>query len=213
MTLGAGVQWYEAYAAAEAQGRVLVGGLSEGGSVGAAGGWIMGGGHSAFSSTFGLGMSPQITRHQEITHRPTGVDNVLEFTVVTANGDNLTVNSYENPDLFWALRGGGGGTYAVVTSVTYLTHDLFSLSVVFFSANFTTPSISQTVTSEWVKIHPSLADQQWGGYSFLSPEGLQFFYGVPNVSLADANLTINPFVASARSQIPDLEVEIGRAHV
>ena len=60
MTLGAGVQWYEAYAAAEAHGRVLVGGLSDGGSVGAAGGWIMGGGHSAFSPTFGLGMSFRI---------------------------------------------------------------------------------------------------------------------------------------------------------
>ena len=136
------------------------------------------------------------------------MDNVLEFTVVTASGDNLTVNSYENPDLFWALRGGGGGTYAVVTSVTYLTHDLFSLSMVSFSANFTTPTIAQTVTSKWVKIHPSLADQQWGGYSVLSPEGLRFFYVAPNVSLADANLTFNPFIASARSQIPDLEVEI-----
>ena len=133
------------------------------------------------------------------------MDNVLEFTVVTASGDNLTANSYENPDLFWALRGGGGGTYAVVTSVTYLTHDLFPLSMVYFSANFTTPTVAQTVTSEWVKIHPSLADQQWGGYSFLSSEGLQFFYVAPNVSLADANLTINPFVTSARNQIPDLE--------
>ena len=136
------------------------------------------------------------------------MDNVLEFTVVTASGDNLTVNAYENPDLFWALRGGGGGTYAVVTSVTYLTHNLCSLSMVSFSANFTTPTIAQTVTSEWVKIHPSLADQQWGGSALLSPEGLQFSYVAPNVSLADANLTINPFVASARNQIPDLEAQI-----
>ena len=135
------------------------------------------------------------------------MDNVLEFTVVTSSGDNLVVNSCQNPDLFWALRGGGGGTYAVVTSVTYLTHDLFPLSLVAFSANFTTPTIAQTVTSEWVKIHPSLADQQWGGYSFLSPEGLQFFYVAPNVSLTDANLTINPFITSARSQIPDLAAQ------
>ena len=89
-----------------------------------------------------------------------------------------------------------------------ISHDPFSLSVVSFSANFTTPTIAQTVTSEWAKIHPSLADQHWGSPSFLSPEGLQFFYVAPNVALADANLTINPFVTSARSRIPDLEVEI-----
>ena len=55
ITLGAGVQWYEAYDAVDKQGRFMVGGLSPGGSVGAAGGWIMGGGHSAFSASHGLG--------------------------------------------------------------------------------------------------------------------------------------------------------------
>jgi FAD/FMN-containing dehydrogenase len=55
MTLGAGVQWHEAYDAVQAQGRVLVGGLSAGGSVGAAGGWLLGGGHSALSPYYGLG--------------------------------------------------------------------------------------------------------------------------------------------------------------
>lgn len=55
MTLGAGVQWHEAYDAVQAQGRVLVGGLSAGGSVGAAGGWAMGGGHSTIAPAYGLG--------------------------------------------------------------------------------------------------------------------------------------------------------------
>ena len=55
ITLGAGVQWYEAYDAVDKQGRFMVGGLSMGGSVGAAGGWIMGAGHSAFSASHGLG--------------------------------------------------------------------------------------------------------------------------------------------------------------
>lgn len=56
MTVSAGVQWHEAYDAAESYGRFVVGGLSAGGSVGAAGGWVMGGGHSAFSAKYGLGM-------------------------------------------------------------------------------------------------------------------------------------------------------------
>ena len=49
------MQWHEAYDAVQAQGRVLVGGASAGGSVGAAGGWLLGGGHSSISPMYGLG--------------------------------------------------------------------------------------------------------------------------------------------------------------
>lgn len=55
VTLGAGVQWHEAYAAVNAHGRLMVGGISAGGSVGAAGGWLSGGGHSLLSPSYGLG--------------------------------------------------------------------------------------------------------------------------------------------------------------
>jgi hypothetical protein len=58
LTVGAGVQWYDAYSAAQAQGRVIVGGISAGGSVGAAGGWVLGGGHSILSPKYGLGTTP-----------------------------------------------------------------------------------------------------------------------------------------------------------
>ncbi|EIW73783.1 hypothetical protein CONPUDRAFT_160716 [Coniophora puteana RWD-64-598 SS2] len=95
-TLGAGVQWSEAYTAAEAREHLLLGGISYGGSVGAAGGWFQGGGHSALSPVYGL-----------------GVDNVVQMTVVTSAGDRLMVNAYQHADLFWALRGGGGSTYGI----------------------------------------------------------------------------------------------------
>ena len=55
-TLGAGVQWFEAYEAAKQHKVVLVGGISPRGSVGAAGGWLQGGGHSLMSPNYGLGM-------------------------------------------------------------------------------------------------------------------------------------------------------------
>jgi len=55
-TFGAGVQWFEAYEAAKQRKRVIVGGISARGSVGAAGGWLQGGGHSALSPSYGLGM-------------------------------------------------------------------------------------------------------------------------------------------------------------
>jgi FAD/FMN-containing dehydrogenase len=97
----------------------IVGGISLGTSVGAAGGWVMGGGHSVFSPKFGLGTSPSFSFIPHILTFDPGVDNVLQFTIVLADGSLITTNSFQYPDLFWALR---GSTYGVVTSTTYQTH-------------------------------------------------------------------------------------------
>ncbi|KAG8717143.1 hypothetical protein FRC08_008133 [Ceratobasidium sp. 394] len=70
-------------------------------TVGAAGGWIMGGGHSILSNTCGL-----------------GVDRVLQFRIVIPDGWFLVANTCQNTDIFLALRGGGGGTFGVVIEVT-----------------------------------------------------------------------------------------------
>lgn len=51
-----------------------------------------------------------------------GADNVLSFEAVTAEGEYVTANADENPDLYWALKGGGPGTFAVVTAVTVKTY-------------------------------------------------------------------------------------------
>jgi FAD/FMN-containing dehydrogenase len=50
-------------------------------------------------------------------------DNVVSFEVVTADAEVLTVSADEHPDLFWALRG-GGGNFGVVTSFEYRAHPL-----------------------------------------------------------------------------------------
>ncbi|KAF8621270.1 hypothetical protein AX15_007930 [Amanita polypyramis BW_CC] len=178
ITLGAGVQWHEAYDAAQSNGRIIAGGVSTGGTVGATGGWIQGGGHSALSSTYGL-----------------GVDNALQFTVVLASGKYVTVNEYQYSDLFWAIRGGGGGTFGVLVSATYQTHDILPVSGAFVLANFSTPQIAQDVITEYVSLHPNLSEVGWGGYSFYTQTGLQMLYIGTNVSLADANSTLSPFFA------------------
>lgn len=97
--MGAGVQSYELYEAADTYGVTVVAG--EGETVGVAGGYIQGGGHSPLSSVYGLAS-----------------DHVLAYQVVTADGAFLTCSDDEHADLFWALRGGGGSTFGVVTSVT-----------------------------------------------------------------------------------------------
>jgi FAD/FMN-containing dehydrogenase len=44
--------------------------------------------------------------------------------IVTSDGVVRIANACTNPDLFWALKGGGGGTFGVVTRVTLRTHEL-----------------------------------------------------------------------------------------
>jgi FAD/FMN-containing dehydrogenase len=62
------------------------------------GGHIQGGGYSPHSSTYGL-----------------APDQVLQVNSVTTQGDILVANDTAHQDLFWAVRGGGGGSYGVVT--------------------------------------------------------------------------------------------------
>ncbi|KAJ2994638.1 hypothetical protein NUW58_g1502 [Xylaria curta] len=101
--IGAGVQAFEAYGAAYERGFRLTGGYCP--TVGLAGGWVSGGGTGALASLYGL-----------------GADNTLEFEVVTTEGKQLVTSPTKNSDLFWALNGGGGGTYAVVISQTIKLH-------------------------------------------------------------------------------------------
>lgn len=97
--LGSGVVAGEAYEAAHDAGYRVVGGLCA--SVALAGGYTQGGGHSLLSTAYGM-----------------GADQVLEWEVVTADGRHLVATPEENSDLHWALGGGGGGTFAVVLSMT-----------------------------------------------------------------------------------------------
>jgi FAD/FMN-containing dehydrogenase len=76
------------------------------------------------------------------THDDPGVDNVLQFTIVLDDGSLATTNSFQFPNLFWALRGGGGGTYEVITSTTYQTHPIIPFTLAYLISNFTSPAIA-----------------------------------------------------------------------
>ena len=72
------------------------------------------------SSTVGIG---GISTGGGITaiQRTAGVisDNILAATIVDANGEILHVSENENPNLLWAIRGGGGGNFGIITSYTF----------------------------------------------------------------------------------------------
>lgn len=101
--MGAGVQFAQVYHEASRRRLRVAGGLCS--SVGIAGGYVQGGGHGPLSSTYGL-----------------AADNVLEYEVVTTEGQLLVASRQEHSDLYWALSGGGGRNYGVVLSMTSKAH-------------------------------------------------------------------------------------------
>ena len=105
VTIDAGAMWIDAYDAVTTKaGRYVQGGGCT--TVGVAG-LIQSGGFGSFSKGFG-----------------TAAAGLLEAEIVTADGVVRTANSCSEPELFWALKGGGGGSWGVVTQVTLRTHNL-----------------------------------------------------------------------------------------
>lgn len=100
------------------------------------GGYIQGGGHSPMSSMYG-----------------TASDQALSFEIVTPDGRFVTADESHNTDLFWALRGGGGGTFGVVTSVTVKAYPKMPVSFVTFSisnsGNVTTEAFWSAIKAYW----------------------------------------------------------------
>ncbi|KAI0846380.1 FAD-binding domain-containing protein [Daldinia vernicosa] len=124
--VGAGIESWEMFAYMSRYNMTAL--VAGGYTVGAYGGWMAGGGHSALTSKYGL-----------------GADQALSIQVVTADGRFVTADPHQNTDLFYALRGGGGSTYGVVTSVIIKVHPptkVLASSIAFFAdgSNISGPS-------------------------------------------------------------------------
>ena len=125
--MGAGVQTEEVYRYAHTLfGLVVVGAFSP--TVGIVGGYTQGGGHGPLASRFGL-----------------AADQALEWEVVTASGDHVIASRSQNSDLYWALSGGGGGTYAAVVSLTVKAYPELKTS----AANLTFSKSESTHDGFW----------------------------------------------------------------
>ncbi|KAI5798912.1 FAD binding domain-containing protein [Geopyxis carbonaria] len=172
--VGAGVRVTDAYHAAAAVGRVMVGGEQP--TVGLAGGFTAGGGHSPLSSKYGM-----------------AADQVLELQVVTADGVLRTVSQRENADLYWAMRGGGGGVFGVVVSMVVKTHpDTPVATMPLTFASNDTDAYWQGVRA-FMELSPKLTER--GIYTFSAILASSFSTQpifAPDVSVAELHKLLKP---------------------
>ncbi|KAL6704005.1 hypothetical protein ACN47E_008856 [Coniothyrium glycines] len=182
VTVGAGIQGRELYRQAFAQSPkvVVVGGECP--TVGWAGGYIQGGGHGPLSGIYGM-----------------GADNVLGFDAITAEGKYVTANAKENPDLYWALKGGGPSSFAVVVSITVKTFPEVPTAGTIVNINSTHTNDTAVFTKAF-KIFHNLANHYSDNGMFVyfeqgpGPSRLHIapFVG-PNMNEAKLNQVLKPF--------------------
>ncbi|KAF9045971.1 FAD-binding domain-containing protein [Hymenopellis radicata] len=181
--VGAGVTFESLYAFANKNNVTVVGAYHQ--TVGPSGGWVMGGGHSVLSPVYGL-----------------GVDRVLQFKVVTPDGVYRTANAYENSDLFWALRGGGGSTFGVVLESTMLAEPAMKLQVVSISFNGTSETAPEFLKLI-VEHSYRWGTEGWGGH--MTPSGI--INVTPLLTLEEATKSVQPITDYALAHNGTVVVE------
>ncbi|CCT63359.1 related to isoamyl alcohol oxidase [Fusarium fujikuroi] len=148
LTINGGYSWRDIYPAAQKQGLIVIGGLDRGPC--STGGWTQGGGHSPGTHYFGI-----------------GADQVLSARVVLASGKIVVASPCENEDLFFAIRGGGGGTFGVVTEITVKTYPTKALStinlIVGSKGDETVPKFLDAVATIY-SLLPGLSKKGFAGY-------------------------------------------------
>jgi FAD/FMN-containing dehydrogenase len=153
VTVGAGTIGMQAYQAVTTKaGKYVQGGGCT--TVGLAG-LVQGGGFGSYSKHYG-----------------SAAGNLLEAEVVTADGQIRIANACTNPDLFWALKGGGGGSFGVVSKMTLRMHDLPEF---FGAANFKVKAASddsyRRLLREFVSFYNDrLFNDHWGEQAEVKPD-------------------------------------------
>jgi hypothetical protein len=135
--IGAGTKLIDVYTGLAARGRCLPAGSCP--TVGISG-LTLGGGLGVLARKYGL-----------------TCDSLVSAEVVTADGSLVTASADDEPDLFWALRGGGGGNFGIVTSFTFDTPEAPELTV--FSLRFD-PGAADVVGA-WQSWIADLPPEMW----------------------------------------------------
>jgi hypothetical protein len=155
VTIGAGTIGMQAYDAVTTQGGKYVQG--GGCTTVCLGGLVQSGGFGSFSKRYG-----------------TAAGSLLEAEVVTADGKIRIANACTNPDLFWALKGGGGGNFGVVSRMTLRVHDLpESFAVANFRIKAASDDAYRRLIREFVSFYrENLFNDLWGEQARMRPDNL-----------------------------------------
>ena len=180
ISVGAGTRWLEAYTKATTENDMYVQG---GGcvNVGAAGGFIQGGGFGSFSREYG-----------------TGAAGILEAEVVTANGQVVIANDCQHQDLFWALKGGGASTYGVVTKLVLKAHPLpKTMGVYEATIKASSDESYQTLIEQFLTFFKNqLNSRHWGEQFAFNPDNsLTIFLMFQGLDEEEINTTWKPFIS------------------
>lgn len=178
VTVGSGAMWMQAYDAVTTKAGAYVqgGGCT---TVGCAG-LVQSGGFGSFSKRYG-----------------TAASSLLEAEVVTADGQIRIANACTNPDLFWALKGGGGGTFGVVSKLTLRVHDLAEWAG---GASFSIKASSDNAYRRLIRqflgfYREALFNQHWGEQVHVSPDNaLQISMVSHGLTTDEARKTWQPFL-------------------
>jgi FAD/FMN-containing dehydrogenase len=192
-TIGAGAVWAQAYDAVTTRG----GGYVQGGgcmTVGVAG-LIQSGGFGSFCKAYGMAAA-----------------SLLQAEVVTADGLVRTANACVNPDLFWGLKGGGGGSLGVLTRLTLRVH---KLPEQFGAVNMTVTAASPPAFRRLIGLivdfcSQSLLNAHWGEQIRLRRDNVLAISVVfQGLDRSQARTTWQPFLDALASAPDDYKVELG----
>ncbi len=183
ISVGAGARWLGVYRVATTNGVYAQGGGCT--TVGACGGFTLGGGFGSFSKRFG-----------------SGAGSVLEMEVVTADGQVRVVNETQDGDLFWALRGGGGATFGVVSRVTYLAHPMpRTVGILSGAIKATGDDAFRELLARFVEFFPdAINNASWGEQVAVRPDNsLELALVWLDLTTEEAQAVWEPFTSALES--------------
>ncbi len=187
VTIGAGAMWMDVYNAVTTKGGRYVqgGGCATVGVVGL----VHGGGFGSFSKHYG-----------------TAAASLLQAEIVTADGAHRVINEQRNPDLFWAIKGGGGGSYGVITKLTLKTHDLPEhFGGVSIQIKASSDEAYQRLIEHFIEFYSTkLFNHHWGESAKLNPENTLSCGMVScGLSEAESQMIWKPFLDWVRGSPQD----------
>ncbi|XP_061170878.1 uncharacterized protein LOC133180346 [Saccostrea echinata] len=162
ISVGPGNTWLDVYREVDKYGRVIVGGSAQ--TVGM-GGYTLGGGHSPICRFYGM-----------------AIDNLLEVEMVMADGrvvtatkdyvhtiyNNGSTSNVSDSEFFWAIAGGGGGTFGVSTRLLFKLHmppeKVFKLVIIYPMYTVFGEDVFSLVFDKIKELFTDDLPNEWGGY-------------------------------------------------